>query len=161
MTAKEIAGLIASQSNPDYQQLVNNWTPYDPSINQPLIPGPTTPQIPSYFDYESARKTRVPARDFGKDYHEAMNTLAEYLNREKNQKSPVAALLDDLFEPVEKVDFLESLGYRFLPNSSYMVKGEVDPEFKRTFTMEEAFYIEMRIKLKNILLSKQALKFKI
>lgn len=157
----EIPGLVANQQNPDYQQLVNNWTPYDSSINMPpytrSIPSPNT----TYVDFETLRKTRISQEQLDKAYHETINKLTDYLNRERNQKSPVSALLDDLFSLEEKFEYLLSMGYRKIEGSSYLVKGEPDPEFKRTFTVEEAFLEEMKIKLKNVLLSKQALKFKI
>jgi len=146
------------------QALASNSTYLDPNWNQQQSTGINNPfpqpaPNPTYYDYEQFKKTRIPTRDASKDYQEAMSSLSNYMN--KTQKAPVQALLDDLFVEDEKLDYLLSMGYRQLENSSYLVKGEPDPEFKRTFTLDEAFVIEMRVKLKNILLAKQSLKFKI
>ena len=88
-----------------------------------------------------------------------MNTSRDF--KMENFKTPVHELLDSLFTLEEMTEYLLSMDYRKIEGSSYLIKGDFDPEFKRTFTVQEAFYSEMTIKLKNTLLSKGTLKLKI
>jgi len=125
-------------------------------LNQYINQFNSTPHT-HYVDYDQLKKTRYPQRNYT-DYEQNIRDFQKYIT---DTKSDFEKIIDCLFSLEEKVEFLESLGYRYLPNSSYMVKGEPDPEFKRTYTMEEAFLMEVTIKFKNILLSKQALKFKL
>jgi len=147
----QVQSSLANQIPAGWQQA------YDPYTNVPL---PMVQPNPTYIDYEQFKKTRIPSRESFRDGYDGALDYWQYMQQSK--QSPTEALLDELFNSDEKLEYLLSMGYRELPNSSYLVKGtEVDPEFKRTYTLEEAFMIEMKVKLKNILLSKQALKFKI
>lgn len=124
----------------------------------PLTGVPQSPTIPNTLtdlqklaqQWNQQPKTFVDTRDYYKQQFKM-----------ENFKTPVHELLDSLFTLEEMEEYLLTMDYRKIPGSSYLVKGDPDPEFKRTFTITEAFYAEMTIKLKNTLLAKGQLKLKI
>jgi len=132
----------------DIASQINNSGLTNPYIR--ATPATITPNIP---DAESQKLYRM-WQQTPKRFHDSKFKM-------ENFKTPVHELLDSLFTLEEMMEYLESMDYRKIPGSSYLVKGEPDPEFKRTFTVHEAFYAEMTIKLKNTLLSKGSLKLKI
>lgn len=134
----------------DIVSQINNSGLTNPYIR--ATPTTITPNIP---DAESERLYRMWQQTPLKFY----DSKAQF--KMENFKTPVHELLDSLFTVEEMLEYLESMDYRKIPGSSYLVKGEPDPEFKRTFTVHEAFYAEMTIKLKNVLLTKGSLKLKI
>lgn len=87
---------------------------------------------------------------------------------------PFRDLLNELFYPDEKIDYLKSLGYIFRPVTSpnqimsdaelglsiYKVNADDQEEFV-FMTVNELFKVEMRSKLRHLLLEKQVLKLNI
>lgn len=138
----------------DIVSQINNSGLTNPYIR--ATPATITPNIP---DAESQKLYRM-WQQTPKRYHDNKGLSNQDFKME-NFKTPVHELLDSLFTVEEMLEYLESMDYRKIPGSSYLVKGEPDPEFKRTFTVHEAFYAEMTIKLKNTLLAKGSLKLKI
>ena len=80
-----------------------------------------------------------------------------------NPTSYFQNFLEELFTTEEQWEYLESIGYSKVPSSSYVTKAKdkSDPTLQRTHTLGDAFLIEMKIKFKNLLLSKSTLKLKI
>lgn len=148
--AQQMANDLASQINRN--QLYNGYIQAKPITR---IPPATTP-TPNTDWKKLAQQWNQQPKTF-------VDTRENYKQQFKmeNFKTPVHELLDSLFTIEEMEEYLESMDYRKIPGSSYLVKGEPDPEFKRTFTVTEAFYAEMTIKLKNTLLAKGQLKLKI
>jgi hypothetical protein len=115
----------------------------------------TTPLTDLNSLQKVTRTQPQPQQQIIKTYMDAKDFKME------NFKTPVHELLDSLFTLEEMTEYLLTMDYHKLSGSSYFVKGDPDPEFKRTFTVQEAFYSEMTIKLKNTLLAKGTLKLKI
>ena len=63
-----------------------------------------------------------------------VNTSRDF--KMENFKTPVHELLDSLFTLEEMTEYLLSMDYRKIEGSSYLIKGDFDPEFKRTFTVQ-------------------------
>lgn len=85
------------------------------------------------------------------------NQFKEELLRFRNKKSQIETLLDELFNPTEKMDYLFSMGYTgtVSPSNSFVDRDGI------TWEMDTAFYKEMKPKLKSFLLAKPTLKLKI
>lgn len=94
-------------------------------------------------------------------------SLEDYMNmygglpKQERQKTALEELVDGMFDTSEKEQFLMDLGYEFFQDQKgfdSFRRGET--VWNKALDLEKVFMKEIKIKFKNLLLTKQTLKFK-
>jgi hypothetical protein len=156
------------------EQIGQNVSGYvDPTIGtttEPLIPSPQYlldqnlnqwGSNQKYFNQKQAYG--LPAPKYRKPPDDT-NSLEDYIKmmehlRKNPPKSEFEIIIDSLFNSVEKLDFLKSIGYEHILGDNVR-SSSIEEGLEVTESVQQAFLREMCKKFKNMLLAKGTIKIK-
>ena len=151
-TGINIPGLLPDNTNKYYPSMFPERTSEDPFQFRPNWGKQT---MPAMSDPYNDIKQREASRHFEE-------LIAKHFK--KSEKSAFEQMIDLLFQPEEKIDFLVSLGW--VKNDDHPVKPTVSKKDEHgkvilTGEVDQTFLYEITIKFKNLLLAKPKLTVKI